>query len=85
MESCVRPWWLPAVLAVVVFAAVGAVPRQAGVSESRRREYDAEVPKTILELQQFRQTQSIQIRSKAGREGFATLVNLNPDQRLVPD
>lgn len=78
MELRVRPWWLPAVLAVVVFAAVGAVPQQAGVSESRRREYEAEVPKTILELQQFRQAQTIQIRSKAGREGFATLVNLNP-------
>ena len=76
--TCPRPWWLPAALAVVVFAALGSVHQQAGVSESRRREYNADVPKTILELQQFRQTQSIQIRSKAGREGFATLVNLNP-------
>jgi hypothetical protein len=42
------------------------------------REYTADLPKTILELQQFRQTQSIPIRSKAGREGVATLVNLNP-------
>ena len=41
-------------------------------------EYNAEVPKTILELQQFRQTASIRINSKAGREGVATLVNLNP-------
>jgi hypothetical protein len=41
-------------------------------------EYNAEVPKTILELQQFRETTSIHIKSKAGGEGVATLVNLNP-------
>ena len=38
----------------------------------------AEAPKTILELQQFRQSSSIHVRSKAGKEGTATLVNLNP-------
>ena len=36
------------------------------------------VPKTILDLQQFRQTSSIHIKSQKGREGVATLVNLNP-------
>jgi hypothetical protein len=43
------------------------------------KEYQAEVPKNIVELQQFRQTSSIRIRSRAGREGVATLINLNPE------
>ncbi|MCC6369157.1 MAG: hypothetical protein IT165_37010 [Bryobacterales bacterium] len=34
--------------------------------------------KTILDLQPFRQSSSIFIRTAAGREGAATLVNLNP-------
>ncbi len=45
---------------------------------NQTKEYDAEVPKTILELQQFRQTTSIHIKSHGGREGVATLINLNP-------
>ncbi len=42
------------------------------------KEYEAEVPKTILDLQQFRQTTTIPLRNKAGNEATATLVNLNP-------
>ena len=38
----------------------------------------AEVPKTILDLQEFRQTSSLAITSKDGKEGIATLINLNP-------
>ena len=72
-------WWLPAAMAgVVALAVVGSAHQHAIPSEDRAREYRADVPKTILELQQFRLTQSIRIRSKAGREGVATLVNLNP-------
>jgi hypothetical protein len=41
-------------------------------------EHDADAPKTIVELQQFRQTSSIPIESRGGRKGVATLVNLNP-------
>jgi len=41
-------------------------------------ELDADVPKTILELQQFRQANSIHIESRHGRKGIATLTNLNP-------
>jgi hypothetical protein len=37
-----------------------------------------EVPRTIIELQPFRQSHSIQIRSRKGEQGAATLVNLNP-------
>ena len=45
---------------------------------AQRREYDEEIPKTVFELQQFRQTSSIHIRSAGGREGSETLINLNP-------
>ena len=41
-------------------------------------DHGSEASKTILELQQFRQTNSIRILTKAGRTGVATLVNLNP-------
>jgi len=36
------------------------------------------VPKTVVELQQFRHTHSILFRNKAGATGRATLINLNP-------
>jgi len=36
------------------------------------------MPKTILDLQQFRQTSSGGIKSDKGTQGIATLVNLNP-------
>ena len=45
---------------------------------NQMKEYEAEAPKTILELQQFRQANSIRIKSRGGREGVATLINLNP-------
>ncbi|MGP0072057.1 MAG: hypothetical protein ACLPWF_08995 [Bryobacteraceae bacterium] len=41
-------------------------------------EHAAYTPKSIVELQQFRQTSSIHIESGTGRKGVATLVNLNP-------
>jgi hypothetical protein len=41
-------------------------------------EYNARTPKTVIELQQFRKTSSIAIRESTGREGVATLINLNP-------
>jgi hypothetical protein len=59
---------------LAVAAAVGNDPRTSG---ELMREYDAQVPKTILELQPFRQISTIQITSGDGR--VVTLVNLNPD------
>jgi hypothetical protein len=56
----------------------GAARKQQAPPYSQVEEYNAEVTKTILELQQFRQTTSIPIKSQAGKEGLATLVNLNP-------
>ena len=51
---------------------------QGTVAPSQVKEYHAEVPKTILELQQFRQARSVRIKAREGREGVATLLNLNP-------
>ncbi|HEY6341932.1 MAG TPA: hypothetical protein VIY49_10605 [Bryobacteraceae bacterium] len=47
-------------------------------AESQPDQYQANVPKTIVELQQFRETTSIPIGSKGGKESTATLINLNP-------
>ena len=44
-------------------------------AESQLDQYQANVPKTIVELQQFRETNSIPIGSQGGT---ATLINLNP-------
>ncbi len=41
-------------------------------------EYRAQTPKTVIELQQFRKISTIDIRKGTGREGTATLINLNP-------
>jgi hypothetical protein len=62
--------WLGALAVAVVVAGTTA--------EDQRKQYEADVPKTILELQQFRQSNSAPIKSGSGREGVATLVNLNP-------
>ncbi len=70
---------LIAALTATACTIVGAAQQTAAVpSESRRREYAADVPKSMFELQQFRESQSIRIRATAGRQGVATLVNLNP-------
>ncbi len=65
MQRGSRRWWISAALPFVAFALVGSAHQAAG-------------SKTILDLQPFRQTQSIHIRSNAGRDGSATLINLNP-------
>jgi hypothetical protein len=63
---------------------VTAMPAVAGVraerisDTSQAAEYESDTPKTILQLQQFRQTTSIPIRSGEGKAGVASLANLNP-------
>ncbi|HVY92615.1 MAG TPA: hypothetical protein VHA14_07700 [Bryobacteraceae bacterium] len=59
----------------LVAMSIAIVPAQ---NPQQVREYEADVPKTILELQQFRESNSIAIHTKSGRDGTATLVNLNP-------
>jgi hypothetical protein len=46
--------------------------------KSQVDEYNARVPKTVVELQQFRESSSIAIRNATGLKGTATLINLNP-------
>lgn len=58
--------------------AKGIISQQAISFRNQVAEYEAVAPKTIVELQQFRQTSSIRIRSNDGAEGMATLINLNP-------
>jgi len=54
------------------------IARQGVAPRNQIEELDPEAPKTILQLQPFRQKKSLEIRSRGGREGRATLVNLNP-------
>jgi hypothetical protein len=64
---------------LILLAAAGAgIASQETAPADQAAEYRAAVPKTILELQQFRQTSSGRVRSGKGAEGTATLVNLNP-------
>ena len=54
------------------------ITQKAALTGNQAAEYEAVVPKTIVELQQFRQTSSIRVRPDNGKEGTATLINLNP-------
>jgi hypothetical protein len=47
-------------------------------SPEQAAQYRAEGPKTIIELQQFRRSQSIAAEGANGRPGIATLIELNP-------
>ena len=49
----------------------------AGTAVSQSAEYQADVPKTIIELQSFRRSASVEFQM-SGDRGTATLVNLNP-------
>jgi hypothetical protein len=67
-----------AIASMFVLAPLGAIQEKGGPPDDQVRGYAAEAPKSILDLQQFRQSHSIQISSKDGRQGAATLVDLNP-------
>jgi hypothetical protein len=54
------------------------VGQKVAAPKGQPAEFDVAVPKTIVELQQFRQTSSSSIRIGESAEGIATLVNLNP-------
>ncbi len=56
----------------------GVMSQEAVPPAKQAAEYRAVAPKSIIELQEFRQTTSSRIRSNQGAEGTATLVNLNP-------
>lgn len=65
----------------LVFSATQACSSSGGATEQAARlaQYEAEAPKTILELQQFRRTSSRVMVDSSGRRGTATLVELNPN------
>jgi len=48
------------------------------VLAAQAQDYEASRPKSILDLQRYRDTVSIEIRDGGGRQGTATLINLNP-------
>ena len=57
------------------------VPERPPVDLQARQQaqFDADVPKTILELQPFRTETRVPMKAVNGTEGTATLVNLNPN------
>ena len=63
-------------IAAAIWGLMGATLTSVDLPASQWDEYAANVPKTIIELQPFRETTSVQIPSAGGRS--ATLINLNP-------
>ena len=53
-------------------------PRLFQSSQAQIEEYNAQRAKSVIELQQFRQTFSLAIQNDKGTRGTATLMNLNP-------
>ena len=68
-------------LGLLFSIAVASIPpafAQDDDKELQRRQYDADVPKTIVELQPFRRTMTMDIAGAGGASGRASLINLNP-------
>lgn len=63
----------PAASAVDAVSAAPPVP-----PEARVQEYEAERPKSVVELQKFRQNRSLDLEDPTGRRVEVTLTNLNP-------
>src|SRR6185437_1083686 len=74
MRPLIRNVLLPSYL---VAAAALACDEQA--APAQMGQYEANVPKTILELQPFRRSTSEPVTDAAGRRGTVTLVELNPN------
>ena len=68
----------PKTPAVVMSTTMRATEEVRIAGNDHAKEYSDDGPKTVLELQQFRQAGSIPIQSAGGREGSETLINLNP-------
>jgi len=70
---------LAAIIAVLAAGVLAlGIPEKVEAPVGQVAQYNAEAPKTVIELQQFRQTSSIHARFGGNIEGTATLVNLNP-------
>lgn len=48
------------------------------IDPDQRAQYEAVAPKSVLELQQFRQSRSVPVTDGSGRSGVAALTNINP-------
>ena len=60
------------------------ISQEAIPTRNQAAEYEAAVPKTIVELQQFRQTSSIRIRSDAGqREWLRSSISIRQSTRGI--
>ena len=69
---------------VVVLAFTGWTPSSGAEDKGKEPRPESQhnlpqVSKTIVDLQPFRETSSIKIKSVRGKEGLATLINLNPN------
>ena len=69
---------MPVVAAVLIFGGAGRSWSDMPVVESQVQAYEAEQPKTVVELQQFRTTNSIRVDLPDGTQAGVTLINLNP-------
>ena len=79
MNATSRNWIRRVALLISTAASLAALAE--GWKDSSQKqwpEYDADVPKTIVELQQFRESNSTPIQTGSGSEATATLINLNP-------
>jgi len=62
-------------LCLLLASRAGADPAEAA---RQREQYDAEIPKSVVELQPFRRTRTVDVTDGAGRRGRGTLIDLNP-------
>lgn len=65
-------------LCVLPVFAQSAAEIGGGVAAGQLEQYGAQIPKSIIELQQFRQTESVRIPGGDGKSATAVLINLNP-------
>jgi len=68
-----------AVVSALLFGAAGSGRADMPVIESQLEAYNVEQPKTVVELQPFRGTNSIQVDLQDGAKTEVTLINLNPN------
>ena len=67
-----------ATIAVMDTGAAMSTPRDDPSAAEHRAQYDSDDAKTVVELQQFRRTETAAVQSAGMRVGTATLTNLNP-------
>jgi hypothetical protein len=77
-RSQVRVCCMLAIVSALLFGGAGPGLADLSVIESQVEAYQAERPKTVVELQQFRTTHSIQVDLPDGTQAGVTLINLNP-------